>query len=329
MKAKLTAEETILEATDMSKLKQLATAGLVKKGDVQKLLRVFGKMESGKTVTPAEREMLLGVLSDMTALITGDMSMLQKAKKAVKEETVEEKYRPATQAEIDADKKKDRMAQRAAGKQRPGVSLKSIRQKQYGKMMGGLKKESVELEEKAPKMQGDFLKKERERNRAHDAAMGRTPTGRKKPVRQMTSTQKSLAKLRGEDYKSEYQHHVQGKKDAEADMKSAKNNADMVKAMNKKQHHAKALSKMNRMESAKVDEVLDTPKAMDSYKNKAKASKEKAASSAVAKMVRSKDKDNREHPAAELKTMAKRTAGLKMADKAAARKTFKALRKGK
>ena len=54
----------------------------------------------------------------------------------------------------------------------------------------------------APKMQGDFLKKERERNRAHDAAMGRTPTGRKKPVRTMTSTQRSLAKMRNETVQS-------------------------------------------------------------------------------------------------------------------------------
>ena len=64
-------------------------------------------------------------------------------------------------------------------------------------------KETAELDEAkrkgAPKMQGDFLKKERERNRAHDAAMGRTPTGRKKPVRTMTSTQRSLAKLRNEE----------------------------------------------------------------------------------------------------------------------------------
>lgn len=75
-----------------------------------------------------------------------------------------------------------------------------------------------------------------------------------------------------------------------------------------------------------IDEVLDTPKAMDSYRNKAKASKEKAASSAVAKMVRSKDKDNREHPAAELKTIAKRTVGQKMVDRLAKRKTFKKLR---
>ena len=64
-------------------------------------------------------------------------------------------------------------------------------------------KESTEVDEAvrkgAPKMQGDFLKKEREKNRAHDAAMGRTPTGRKKPVRTMTSTQRSLAKLRNEE----------------------------------------------------------------------------------------------------------------------------------
>jgi nicotinic acid mononucleotide adenylyltransferase len=79
-------------------------------------------------------------------------------------------------------------------------------------------------------------------------------------------------------------------------------------------------------EAAELDEVLDTPKAMDSYRNKAKASKEKAASSAVAKMVRSKDKDNRAHPAAELKTMAKRTVGQKMVDRLAKRKTFKKLR---
>ena len=42
----------------------------------------------------------------------------------------------------------------------------------------------------APKMTGDSFKQEREKSKAHDAAMGRTATGRKKPVRQMTSTQK-------------------------------------------------------------------------------------------------------------------------------------------
>lgn len=60
-------------------------------------------------------------------------------------------------------------------------------------------REEVQMDEAAPKMKGDWLKKEREKNREHDAAMGRTPTGRKKPVRQMTSTQKSLASMRKEE----------------------------------------------------------------------------------------------------------------------------------
>ena len=59
--------------------------------------------------------------------------------------------------------------------------------------------EEVELDEAAPKMKGDSIKIQREKDRAHDAAMGRTPTGRKKPVRQMTSTQRSLASMRNEE----------------------------------------------------------------------------------------------------------------------------------
>ncbi len=49
-----------------------------------------------------------------------------------------------------------------------------------------------------PKMKHmvDPVKKEREKSRAHDAAMGRTVTGRKKPQRTMTSTQRSLADIR-------------------------------------------------------------------------------------------------------------------------------------
>lgn len=61
--------------------------------------------------------------------------------------------------------------------------------------------------EAAPKMKGDWLKKERERNREHDAAMGRTATGRKKPIRTMTSTQKSLASLRKEMNEKYKLHH--------------------------------------------------------------------------------------------------------------------------
>ena len=80
-------------------------------------------------------------------------------------------------------------------------------------------------------------------------------------------------------------------------------------------------------EEVELDEVLDTPKAMDSYKNKAKASKDRATSSAAAKILRGKDKDgNRADHSPELKTMAKRDKGLAAADRNAKKKTFKALR---
>jgi hypothetical protein len=63
------------------------------------------------------------------------------------------------------------------------------------------KKAKAGLSEAAPKIKHtiDTIKKEREKNREHDAAMGRTPTGRKKPVRSMTSTQKSMASMRNEE----------------------------------------------------------------------------------------------------------------------------------
>ena len=75
------------------------------------------------------------------------------------------------------------------------------------------------------------------------------------------------------------------------------------------------------------NEVLDTPKAMQSYRDKAKYSKDRAANSAGAKMLRSKDGFKSTDTSDELKTMDKRSKGLKMADRNATKKTFKALRK--
>ena len=89
--------------------------------------------------------------------------------------------------------------------------------------------------------------------------------------------------------------------------------------------HTHKITKMR--ESVELDEVLDTPKAMDSYKNKAKYSKDRAANSAAAKMLRNKNGFHSTDTSQELKTMDKRTKGLKMADKNAMKKTFKALRK--
>ena len=65
---------------------------------------------------------------------------------------------------------------------------------------GSMSKDALvkKVNEAAPKITGDSIKIQRVKDAEHNAAMGRTNTGRKKPVRTMTSTQKSLAKMRGE-----------------------------------------------------------------------------------------------------------------------------------
>ena len=195
------------------------------------------------------------------------------------------KYIPPTRAEIEADKKKDRAAQRSTGISRPSASSKSLTKKVYGNMMGGLKKEEAELDEVSSSKLSDYMK-------ASSASVSRSDarTQDKRIAGQKMADEKIRKSL---GYKST----------------------------------AKVAAEKN--EKANVNEVLDTPQAMQSYRDKNKASKEKAASSAVAKIMRGKDKDNREHPAAELKTMAKRRSGEKLADRNAARKTFKKLRGNK
>ena len=72
-----------------------------------------------------------------------------------------------------------------------------------------------------------------------------------------------------------------------------------------------------------VDEVLDTPKAMQSYKDKAKYSRDRASGSAAAKIL-SKGALGSHKP--ELDTMRKRHKGMDMVDRNAKKKTFNALR---
>lgn len=55
-----------------------------------------------------------------------------------------EKYTAPSKAEVDADKKKDRNAQRAAGIKRPSMTPGSLKRKQYSGMMGKLKRESTD-----------------------------------------------------------------------------------------------------------------------------------------------------------------------------------------
>lgn len=180
--------------------------------------------------------------------------------------------------------------------------------------------EATELDEAprrkgAPKMTGDSIAIQRAKDAEHAKAMGRSvKTGRKLPKKTMTSTQMSLASLRRE----------------EVELDEAKGMNMNLKLINKiKKSGVVKTGSMSKDGSKKeeTNEVLDTPKAMQSYRDKAKYSKDRAANSAAAKMLRSKDGFKSTDTSDELKTMDKRTKGLKMADRNATNKTVKALRK--
>ena len=121
-------------------------------------------------------------------------------------------------------------------------------------------------------------------------------------------------------------------------MKQAKSDAERSKVWsmfwdsketgNKPKGPEKAIAyAKNAVNEEKIDEVLDTPKAMQSYLNKNKASADRAASSAAAKILRGKDKDgNRADHSPEVKTRDKRAKGAELANRNATRKTFNRLR---
>ena len=71
--------------------------------------------------------------------------------------------------------------------------------KAIGKSKAKVQEEAEELGEAGPKMKPDFVKTQRAKDAAHNDAMGRTATGRKKPVRTMTSTQRSMASMKKEE----------------------------------------------------------------------------------------------------------------------------------
>ena len=138
-----------------------------------------------------------------------------------------------------------------------------------------LAKEEVEIDEAAPKIKTDFVKTQREKDRAHDDAMGRTPTGRKKT---MTSTQRSMASMRKEeveldeisrDLATRAAKGFADKADAAHDKKDyagfKKGEAARKMAIAKVQGRAKVPAVARRVEEVEIDEGL-----MDKIKSGAK-----------------------------------------------------------
>jgi hypothetical protein len=143
--------------------------------------------------------------------VDGTDEYLHNRRKAVKQAMSKEakEYGPGHIGAIQKMLDKERDAKKAMKKEASDTQMGTItvttdderkkRAQAYRDKQALMKKEETELDEAAPKIKPDFVKTQREKDRAHDAAMGRTATGRKKPERAMTSTQRSMASMRKED----------------------------------------------------------------------------------------------------------------------------------
>ena len=140
--------------------KNLSAAGIDGANQHNVMKHMKEAVELDEKFSPKEIKMAIGVASDKRYAkgnMTGAVKAIEKIAKGLsnhkqvaavlKRQNEARKYRPPTQAEIDADKKKDRRARGQSGN--TGVYTRS---KQYKNMMGGLKEEDLqELDAKTQK----------------------------------------------------------------------------------------------------------------------------------------------------------------------------------
>ena len=123
-----------------------------------------------------------------------------------------------------------------------------------------------------------------------------------------------------------HRNTVKGALDQPASPKKAQAGLDAMKKLTKRSKGSDMYvdkmtgrSKVKPTAESKVDEVLDRPGALDSYRKKADASGNKARNSATRKILTAPKDGKRPDHSDELKTMRKRNKGQDMADRAANR----------
>jgi len=120
--------------------------------------------------------------------------------------------------------------------------------------------------------------------------------------------------------------HINTAKKADA---TATNLRHAAKTPDRKADKTYDYMKKRGMKTEQIDEVLDRPGALDSYRKKADASGNKARNSATRKILQGPDKDGkRADHSDELKTMKKRNKGQDMADRVAAKQFRKSIGRG-
>ena len=148
--------------------------------------RVIGRLKKGEFVLPSKNEQ------------TDELNELTAAEKKLINQMYDKKgnLTPMGKKVMDHGKANSKLTPK-------NRDADNARRKEYNAYQKSKRNEEVDLDEAprrkgAPKMTGDSVAIQRAKDAAHNAAMGRTKTGRKKPVRTMTSTQKSLASMRRE-----------------------------------------------------------------------------------------------------------------------------------
>ena len=116
-------------------------------------------------------------------------------------EAAEKKYR-VTAKSLDDDSTFKGGLKSKADAEAEAAKLRNAKSKRGGKSFDNVKVVTENFNEAAPKLKGDSIKAQREKDRAHADAMGRhVKSGRKKTY---TSTQRQLAKMRGEELPEGY-----------------------------------------------------------------------------------------------------------------------------
>jgi len=77
--------ESVSESVDTNRVKQLGTLGLVDKKDVQRLMIIMKKLDDDKELNIREKNMVVNMFQQLISIVTGDVSVFAKTKKAVTE----------------------------------------------------------------------------------------------------------------------------------------------------------------------------------------------------------------------------------------------------
>lgn len=310
--AEMTKEEVELDEANMSRVAKELEAYARKNGGIDKMDFMKAAMMMKKGQTAQLKKFVDDLDTEPREKI---LSLMQKDADRRKEyKAYQKKMRESAELDEGAKEKalKALMTKALGGKRaKPGYTSAVANNGDFvvkdggGRVVGRLKsgsytdplKESVELDELSSEKHRQYqVGNEKDRERLSNK-IGFYKKGQETPQQK-----KDIAKLKSRvknDYLSNYK------------------SSPYVFGKNKAKVHASDVKKPAwYKESVELDEVLDTPQAMQSYRDKNKRSKEKAASSADAKTFRGNSSIG-----PELNTMRKRTKGDGLVDRNAARKT--------